>query len=71
MISMTIVNSVLGSVNGDMINLVITCQMSNEINNVIIILTQHKSDKYKPHWINQILIDSGFPEKQKKKQLSM
>jgi len=49
MISITIVNSVLGSVNGDMINFVITRQMSNEINNVITILTQHKSDKYKPH----------------------
>lgn len=63
MISITIVNSVLGSVNGDMINVVITRQMSNEINNVITILTQHKSDKYKPHCINQILNDSGFPEK--------
>jgi len=47
--SMTIVSSVLGSVNGDMINFVITCQMSSEINNVITILTQHKSDIYKPH----------------------
>lgn len=49
MISMTIVNSVLGSVKGDMMNFVITRQMSNEINNVITTLTQHKSDKYKPH----------------------
>jgi len=47
--SMTIVNSVLGSVKGDMINFVITCQMSNEINNVIMILTQNNSDMYKPH----------------------
>lgn len=47
--SMTIVNSVLGSVNGDMMNVVITCQMSNEINNVITILTQHRSDMYRPH----------------------
>lgn len=47
--SITIVNSVLGSVKGDIINFVITCQMSNEINKVIIILTQHKSDMYNPH----------------------
>lgn len=47
--NITIVNSVLGSVKGDMINFVITFQMFNEINNVIIILTQHKSDIYKPH----------------------
>lgn len=47
--SMTIVNSVLGSVKGDIINFVITRHMSNEINNVIKILTQHKSDIYKPH----------------------
>lgn len=63
--SITIVNSVLGSVNGDMINFVITCQKSNVINNVITILTQHNSDMYKPHWINQILTDSGFPKKDK------
>lgn len=49
MMSMTIVNSVLGSVKGEIINFVSTSQMSNEINNVIIILTQHKSDKYRPH----------------------
>lgn len=47
--NITIVNSVLGSVKGDMINFVITFQMFNEINNVIIILTQHKSAIYKPH----------------------
>lgn len=47
--SMTIVNSVLGSVKGDIINFVITRHMSNDINNVITILTQHKSDIYKPH----------------------
>lgn len=46
---MTIVNSVLGSVNGDMINFVITCQISNEINNVIIIFTHSNNDRYKPH----------------------
>lgn len=43
------VNSVLGSVKGDNINVVITRQISNEINKVIIILTQHRSNKYKPH----------------------
>lgn len=47
--SITIVNSVLASVNGDIINFVITCHMSNEINNVITSLTQHRSDMYKPH----------------------
>lgn len=46
---MTIVNSVLGSVNGDMINFVMTCHMSNEINNVIIIFTHSNNDRYKPH----------------------
>lgn len=61
--SMTIVNSVLGSVNGDIINFVITRQISNEINNVMTTLTQNKSDMYKPHWINQIRTDSGFPKK--------
>lgn len=47
--SMTIVNSVLGSVNGDMINFVMTCQMCNDINNVIAILTHINSIIYKPH----------------------
>lgn len=49
MMNMTIVNSVLGSVKGDIINFVSISQMSKEINNVITIFTQHKSDKYKLH----------------------
>lgn len=63
MMSMTIVNSVLGSVNGDIMNVVMTCQMFNEINNVMIILTTHNRDMYKPHWTNQIRTDSGLPRK--------
>lgn len=47
--SITMVNSVLGSVKGDKINVVITRQISKEINKVITILTQHRSNKYKPH----------------------